>query len=96
MSPGVISISAEGWRKKTKSRSPDWERVTKASIVRACLENETARVSTPNPDSAAASPRPKGSSPTLPIKPASFPSRESPAATLAGAPPADGMKEGTL
>ena len=70
------------------SRSPSAPISTKASEVRVgWLWRPTPEVSTPSDSSARRMKSPKRSSPTLPTKAASEPSREAATATFAGAPP---------
>ena len=69
------------------SRSPSARSETNASAVRACPVKRKGPMSTPPSARVCARNRPNGSSPTLPMKALLTPSRASPTATLAGAPP---------
>src|SRR4051794_20608430 len=78
------------------SRSPSAANDTKATGVLAWVENFSRPGSTPARTSAWARKRPNPSSPTLPRKALLTPSRPSPAATFAGAPPGAFSKAGAV
>ena len=77
-----------------KSRSPSARKETNASAVRASVEKSNPWMSTPESSNVLARKWPKGSSPTFPMNPLEMPSRDTPTATLAGAPPGAFLKAG--
>src|SRR5574341_1368734 len=94
MCPGERSMSALGWRKKTKSRSPSAVSDTKVRPVRTLRSKPSWLISTPSAARVSARKWPNGSSPTRPMNPDDAPRRANPMATLAGAPPAAFSKAG--